>query len=319
MRIIFAGTSDFALPAFQALVQSKHAICAVFTNPDRPAGRGRKLTTSVVKLFATSHNLEVHQPESFRNPKVQQLVRDLQADVFIDVAYGLLIPKEVLAIPKFGCINIHPSLLPRWRGAAPIARAIIAGDKVTGVTIMRMDEGLDTGAILKQQSFNLENTDTTASVLEKTAKIGAELLLEVLDKIENNTVHLLTQDNNLATYASKISKEDGMLNWQLRAVELERMVRAFNPWPVAFTVINDANVRIWQALALPSYAASEPGTIIAVSENGIDIATGEGVLRLLKIQLPGKKALPIKDVLHGQWGQVLTTDIKVGTGNRVKV
>jgi methionyl-tRNA formyltransferase len=300
MKIIFAGTSDFAMPTLQALFASKHTICAIFTNPDRPAGRGLKPTPSVVKLFAVAHQLPLFQPESLRDPKVQQEVRALQAEVLIDVAYGLFLPKEVFTIPRYGSINIHPSLLPRWRGAAPIPRAIIAGDRLTGVTIMQIDAGLDTGDILKQAEVPIENSDTTGILLEKTAKIGAKLLLEVLAEAENKHLGSIPQDNDLATIAPKISKEEARINWQLSAVELARIVRAFNPWPIAFAEFGAITLRIWEAEALPlAVSTQDPGTVVAVTEDGALVTTGQGMLILRKIQLPGKKVMSVREVLRG--------------------
>ncbi len=301
MKIIFAGTPRFAIPALKALINSSHKICAVYTQPDRPAGRGQKLTASPVKQLALMSNLPVYQPLTLKNPETQKELRNSGADVFIDVAYGLLLPETVLNIPKFGCVNIHPSLLPRFRGAAPIQRAILAGDPITGVTIMQMDAGLDTGAIYKQQPLPITNTDTAETLMEKAADIGAKLLLEVLTEIENGSAKITPQSNDQTTYANKISKEEGKIDWHKSAEEIERMIRAFNPWPIAYTENENNYVRIWQAAIKNHEKLAEsftPGTIINTGKDGIDVATGNGVLQLLKIQLPGGKQLLVQDILN---------------------
>jgi methionyl-tRNA formyltransferase len=301
MKIIFAGTPEFALPALKALINSSHKICAIYTQPDRPAGRGQKLTASPVKQFALAHNLPIYQPSTLKDSEAQKQLDDLNADVFIDVAYGLLLPEPVLNTPKFGCINIHPSILPRFRGAAPIQRAIMAGDTITGVTIMKMDIGLDTGDIYKQETLPINNTDTTETLIKKTADIGAKLLLEVLTTVETETANAYKQNNSQATYANKITKEEGKIDWRKSADEIERMIRAFNPWPIAYTEIENKYVRIWQA-EIKNHEKpatnSIPGTIIHTDKKGIDVTTGNGALCLLKIQLPGGKPLLVCDILN---------------------
>lgn len=300
MKIIFAGTPEFAIPALKALLNSSHQICAVYTQPDRPAGRGQKLTPSPIKQLALENKLLLLQPESLKNPEAQNQLIAQHADVLVNVAYGLLLPKPVLEATKFGCVNIHPSLLPRWRGAAPIQRAIMAGDAETGVTIMQMDVGLDTGGIYKQVKLPITNTDTTASIMEQTAVLGAQLLLEVLHEIETGTATITPQDDTQSTYAKKIHKEEAQINWQLSASEIERMIRAFIPWPIAFTSIDSQNIRIWQATVTTNSTAATPGTIIAISQDGIDVATGSGILRLQKLQLPGRKPLLVREILNAQ-------------------
>lgn len=308
MKIIFVGTPDFALPALHALLHSSHEICAVYTKPDRPAGRGQKLTASPVKQLALTYNLPLYQPQTLKDSSVQKQLQSFNADVLIDVAYGLILPEAVLNLPKFGCINLHPSLLPRWRGAAPIQRAIMAGDTVTGVTIMKIDTGLDTGDIYKQVTLPIDNNDTSETLMEKTSEIGARLLLEVLDEIIAGLAKTITQNHSENTYANKISKDEGKINWQKNATEIERMIRAFNPWPVAYTTIDNQYIRIWQAtiknsaepkpnLQGASHAAL-PGTILHIDKNSIEVATTGGVLCLQKIQFPGGKPLEIKDLLN---------------------
>lgn len=298
MKIIFAATPEFAIPAFKALLQSSQQIIAVYTKPDRPAGRGLKLTASPVKKIAEAQNLLLFQPETLRDESAQQQMALLSADVLINVAYGVLLPKAILNIPRLGCINIHPSLLPRWRGAAPIQRALLEGDAITGVTIMRMDEGLDTGDIFKQAQIPIERDDTSATLLTKSADLGAELLLDVLQELQNGSAKSVPQDNNLATYAAKITKEEAQLNWTLDAVQLDRMVRAFNPWPIAYCEIDGKHIRVWQSQPIDCKTDSLPGTIIQASGEGIDIACGKGILRLEKIQLPGGHVLHVKDILN---------------------
>ncbi len=301
MKVIFAGTPKFSLPTLEGLINSPHEICAVYTQPDRPAGRGQKLTASPVKNLALTHKLPIYQPTTLKDPEAQKQLRDLEADIFIDVAYGLLLPEIILNTPKFGCINIHPSLLPHFRGAAPIQRAILAGDTLTGVTIMRMDTGLDTGDIYKQETLTIDNTDTTASLMEKAAQIGAKLLLEVLTEIETGQAQLRPQSNDNTTYANKVSKEEGKIDWQKSAAEIARMIRAFIPWPIAYTEIENNYIRIWHAEIKNNNTSAthvDPGTIIAGSKDGIEVATGNGTLCLLKIQFPGGKPLLVHDILN---------------------
>jgi methionyl-tRNA formyltransferase len=304
MKIIFAGTPEFAIPSLLALLNSQHKICAVYTQPDRPAGRGQKITASPIKQLAITNNLPVYQPINLKELEIQQQLQHLAADIFVDVAYGVILPEAVLSMFKFGCINIHPSLLPKWRGAAPIQRAIMFGDKATGVSIMKIAKGLDTGAIYKQEILPIENTDTSATLAKKAADLGAKLLLKVLDAIQNGTAKTFEQDDTKSTYAQKITKEEGKINWQKSAYEIACMIRAFNPWPIAYAEIDDKTVRIWEAQVLqnniPEIKKSKPGTIIAANKNGIDVVTGAGVLRLLKLQLPNRKVLPIADFLNGQ-------------------
>jgi methionyl-tRNA formyltransferase len=300
MKIIFAGTSEFALPALRALLKSQHKICAVYTQPDRPKGRGQKTTASPVKEFALIHNLPVYQPVTLKDSISQKQLQDLAADVLINVAYGMLLPETVLSMFKFSCVNIHPSLLPRFRGAAPIQRAIQACDLVTGVTIMQMDAGLDTGGIYKQETLPIETIDTTATLFTKTAEIGAKLLLEVLTEIETGRAKITAQDNAQSTYAKKLTKEEGKIDWHKSAQVIDCMIRAFDPWPVAYTEIDGQIIRIWQAERQTNALTptTEPGTINKVDKNGIDVVTGKGMLRLLKIQLPGGKPLSVADVLN---------------------
>jgi len=287
-RIIFAGTPEFAVPSLVALLNSKHSICGVYTQPDRKSGRGRKLQASPIKLLALEHGLHIYQPVSLKDVEAQAQLKALKPDLIIVVAYGLILPKAVLDIPSFGCINVHASLLPRWRGAAPIQRALIAGDNITGITLMNMDIGLDVGAILKQQSCKILPNDTGQSLHDRLSELGGQMLASHIDEIENLVA--TPQDDALATYAKKLEKTEAELDWNQDAILLERKVRAFNPYPIAQAKIFDQTLRIWEAKALSE--TSDQG-------DGIDIVTAKGVLRILKVQKAGKKPMSVADFLNG--------------------
>ena len=295
LKIIFAGTPDFAAIALTALIHSSHQLVAVYTQPDRPAGRGLKLSSSPVKALALAHALAIHQPKSLKDAYEQGILAKLKADVMVVAAYGLLLPTQVLHATRLGCINIHPSLLPRWRGAAPIQRSIFAGDTVSGVTIMQMDEGLDTGPILLQREVPLAVDETSATLHDKLAEMGAGALLAALTLLVEGKLTAIPQDNSQATYAQKITKEEALIDWMRPALELEREIRAFNPRPVAYTSWQGKTLRIWQAKLLANEADASPRTIVNVSPDGVDIATGMGILRLLAVQLPGGKKMSITD------------------------
>jgi len=299
LKIVFAGTSSFGLPCLQALIHSSHEIVGIYTQPDRPAGRGKKLKQSAIKELALKHSLAVFQPEIFKDKNTQIQLKHLQADLMIVVAYGLLLPKEILEVPSFGCINVHASLLPRWRGASPIQQAILADDKKSGVTIMQMNEDLDTGDILLQKSLAISSKDNARTLHDKLALLGSKALTETLEKLELHALKPIKQDNVKATYAKKIKKEEAKINWQKPAFEIERQVRAFNPWPVAYTQLNGEAIRIWQAKALSERTNQSPGKIIVVSKEGISVATSDGVLRLLEIQRPGKNKMKAVDFANG--------------------
>ena len=312
LRIIFAGTPDFAAKHLSALINSEHEVIAAYSQPDRPAGRGKKLKPSDVKQLAVSHDIPVYQPISLRNEEAQQELAALNADLMVVVAYGLILPQIVLDTPRLGCINVHGSLLPRWRGAAPIQRAIWAGDTETGVTIMQMDLGLDTGAMLHKVTCPIADDETSASLYDKLAELGPQGLLETLAQISNNTAVAEVQDDALSNYASKLSKEEANIDWTQSAVEIERQVRAFNPWPVSYTQIAEQNVKIWQTSVSEETTDAQPGTVIAATKQGIQVATGNGVLTLLNMQLAGKKAMPVQDILNArkEWftvGQLLNS------------
>jgi len=311
LNIIFAGTPDFAGQHLLALINSEYNIVAVYCPPDKPAGRGKKLTACATKLLALEHNIPVEQPINFKAISDQQTLAQYNADIMIVVAYGLLLPEAILTAPRLGCINVHGSLLPKWRGAAPIQRSLEAGDKKTGVTIMQMDKGLDTGAMILTAECIIEHTDTSASLYEKLALLGPTALLDTLALMAqdnyNANAHNTSQDDNVATYAHKLDKAEAELNWQLSACELDRKIRAYIPWPVAqftFTESNTENkqhrIRIWQASTLDVNSEKPIGTIISVDKNGIVVVTSDGAICLEVLQLPGKKALPVKDILNGR-------------------
>jgi methionyl-tRNA formyltransferase len=300
LRIIFAGTPDFAARHLDALLSSGHQIVGVFTQPDRPAGRGNKLTPSPVKVLAEQHHLPVFQPKSLRPEENQHLVADLNADVMVVVAYGLILPKAVLDMPRLGCINVHGSLLPRWRGAAPIQRSLWAGDNETGVTIMQMDVGLDTGDMMHKIACPIEAADTSASLYNKLAQLGPQGLLTTLQQMAEGTAKREVQDESLVTYAEKLSKEEARLDWSLSAAQLERCIRAFNPWPVSYFTIDDQPVKVWQATVLAQNTDAEPGTIIHADKLGIQVATAEGILNLTQLQPAGKKPMSAQDLLNSR-------------------
>ncbi|XAW89575.1 methionyl-tRNA formyltransferase [Vibrio sp. CDRSL-10 TSBA] len=308
LRIVFAGTPDFAARHLAALLSSEHEVIAVYTQPDRPAGRGKKLTASPVKNIALEHNIPVYQPENFKSDQAKQQLAELNADLMVVVAYGLLLPKSVLDTPKLGCINVHGSILPRWRGAAPIQRSIWAGDAETGVTIMQMDVGLDTGDMLKIASLPIETTDTSASMYDKLADLGPQALIDCLADIKAGQAVPVKQDDELANYAKKLSKEEARINWQDSAEHIERCVRAFNPWPMSHFDAADNSIKVWKSCVADQSTDQPAGTIIQADKTGIYVATGTGVLVLEQLQIPGKKALPVQDILNARadWFQVGT-------------
>lgn len=299
LNIIFAGTPDFAARHLDALLSSGHNVVGVFTQPDRPAGRGNKLTASPVKQLAEQHNLPVFQPKSLRPEENQQLVADLRADVMVVVAYGLILPAPVLAMPRLGCINVHGSLLPKWRGAAPIQRSLWAGDSETGVTIMQMDVGLDTGDMLYKLACPIGPEDTSATLYSKLAELGPEGMLVTLSQLADGTAKPEVQDEAQVSYAEKLSKEEAKLDWSLSATQLERCIRAFNPWPVSYFTVDDQPVKVWKATVLP-HSAQHPGKIVQADKNGIQVATADGVLNIEELQPAGKKPMKAQDLLNSR-------------------
>lgn len=301
MKIIYAGTPDFAVPALQALIDSNHTVVAVYTQPDRPAGRGKKLAASPVKQLAEQYFIPVQQPIHFKNTETLEQLKNYQADIMIVAAYGLILPKAVLELFPFGCINIHASILPRWRGAAPIQRAIIAGDTETGISIMQMEKGLDTGPFYCIEKCAINAEDTGESLHERLANLGATALMQVLPNIFTKTIQPKPQNNAAVTYANKLEKAEGRIIWQESSELIQRKIRAFNAWPVAFCEIQNELVRVWQAEVMSLETSNvAPGTIIAVEKNCIHIACGQGVLSITQLQFPGGKALPVSDILHAK-------------------
>lgn len=305
LKIIFAGTPEFSVPSLQVLLDSAHDVVAVYTQPDRPAGRGRHLTASPIKQLAEKNKLTVLQPESLRDEQVQQQLASFNADLMVVVAYGLILPEAVLKIPRLGCINVHASLLPRWRGAAPIQYAILSGDDKTGITIMQMDKGMDSGDILMQADCAIGEFDNSEDLHDGLSCLGAKLLSSAVDKLVAKKIKPKKQDETLVTYAPKINKSDAELDWQLSANELDCRVRAFNPAPVAFTHFNGELLRVWQAEVVHEAATAKPGVLVNLNKDSMDVATGDGVLRLQQVQLPGKRALNAQDFINAHREQLI--------------
>jgi len=300
-RILFAGTPEFSVPALQRLINEGLPPAAVLTQPDRPAGRGRQLQASPVKQAAVAAGIPVHQPVTLRDASTKKLLADLQADLMIVVAYGLILPGEILRLPKYGCWNIHASLLPRWRGAAPIQRAIEAGDGETGVCIMQMDEGLDTGPVIDRVSIRLDDEETGGSLHDRLAELGASALVECVQRLSHGeSLVAQPQADCGVTYARKLEKKEAQIDWSEHAECLERRIRAFNPWPVAWCMVGEERTRIWRSCVIREDHDRKPGTVLASGRHGIDIATGKQVLRLLELQRPGKRRMSAADHLNSQ-------------------
>ena len=306
LNIIFAGTPDFAAKHLKALIDSNHNVIAVFSQPDRPAGRGNKLTASPVKQLAIENNLPIYQPTTLKTVENQHVIANLNADIMIVVAYGLILPQAVLDMPKLGCLNVHGSLLPKWRGAAPIQRACWAGDSETGITIMQMDAGLDTGDMLYKLACPIESSDTSATLYEKLAKLGPQALLETLTQINQGKIKPEKQQQSQATYAEKLSKQEAKLDWNLSAIQLERCVRAFNPWPVSYFEVNGEPIKVWQAQVMATQHNQPVGTILQADKKGICIATSDGSLNMTILQPAGKKPMSAQDLLNSRksWFEV---------------
>ncbi len=305
LKIIFAGTPDFAVPALAALIEAGYDVKLVLTQPDRPSGRGMKLKASPVKELATQHQIEVFQPETLKDVDVQSHIADVNADVMIVAAYGLIIPTNVLEMPRFGCYNIHASLLPRWRGAAPIHRSLLAGDAETGVTIMEVVPALDAGAMVSKGVLAIGERDTTQSLHDELAKMGADLMVDAMRQLaESGGLSSFQQDDSLVTYAAKLQKAEASIDWSNSADLISRQVRAFNPFPVAHAMLNGEVCRIWMATSASDFVNEKPGIVLEVG-SAIKVACGSGVLTIEELQLPGGKRLKAKDFVVGH-------DLKVG-------
>lgn len=298
MRIVFAGTPEFAAQHLAALLAAGLPVVAVYTQPDRPAGRGHKLMPSAVKQLALQHGITVYQPQSLRDPQAQAELAALKADLLVVVAYGLILPQAVLDIPRLGCINSHASLLPRWRGAAPIQRAIEAGDQQSGVTVMRMEAGLDTGPMLLKVSTPISATDTGGSLHDRLAELGSAAVVEAVSQLAAGQLPGEAQDDSLATYAHKLNKDEARLDWSRPAVELERLIRAFNPWPLCHSSLNGEPLKVHAAQLGDGHG--QPGSILAADKNGLSVACGTGALRLTRLQLPGGKPLNFTDLYNSR-------------------
>lgn len=309
LNIIFAGTPEFAASALQACISSQHNVVAVFTQPDRPAGRGRKIQFGPVKQLAIDAGIPVFQPKVLAQEQCTQ-IETIQADVMLVSAYGLLLPKQVLAAPKLGCINIHASLLPRWRGAAPIQRAIIAGDEETGISIMQMVEGLDAGPVLKKFVCKIATTDTGTSLHDQLAGMAASEIVGVLQGLQENNLTAKKQDGAQVTYAKKLSKQEANINWQQSALEIERKIRAFNSWPIAYTYLKQQRIRIWEAQISTTNSDLQPGSILSNDKQSIEVATGDGVLKVNALQLAGGKVISVLDFInaHDVAGELFTVE-----------
>jgi methionyl-tRNA formyltransferase len=297
MRIVFAGTPEFALPTLQALLDSPHDVCGVYTQPDRPAGRGRKLTPSPVKQLAQAACIPIYQPENFKQADSIAELAQLNADLLVVIAYGLILPQAVIDTPRLGCINVHGSLLPRWRGAAPIHRALMAGDSHTGITIMKVVKKLDAGDMLLKLECPITATDTSSNLHDQLAILGAKGLLQVVEQYAQGQVTAEPQDEALVTYAHKLEKHEAQLDWSDTAVNLDRKIRGLNSWPVAQTLFKGEILRVWNSSLTDKVSQLAPGSI-ETSQQALDVVTGDGVLRLLEVQLPGGKRIAGKDFLN---------------------
>jgi len=303
LRIVFAGTPHFAVPCLTAVLNSGHELVAVYTQPDRPAGRGQKLLPAPVKDAALAAGVPVFQPESLRTAEARAQLAALKPDLMVVVAYGMILPRSILAIPRLGCWNVHASLLPRWRGAAPIQRAILAGDEETGVCLMKMEAGLDTGPVLLSQRVDIAPDETTGSLHQKLASLGAQVLADGLT-LARADMRIVPepQPEEGVTYAHKMEKAEARLDFRKPARELERAIRALSPWPVAELELGEERVRVYRALALDEATSAAPGTLLRASREGLDLATGEGVLRVLSVQRPGGRPMPVADYLNARQG-----------------
>ncbi|ATI02328.1 MULTISPECIES: methionyl-tRNA formyltransferase [Cycloclasticus] len=305
MNIIFAGTPDFSVPTLQALMASQHHVCAVYTQPDRPAGRGRKVQLSPVKQCALDANIPIEQPVNFKSAASITTLEQYQADLMIVVAYGIILPDLVLNTPRFGCINIHASLLPRWRGAAPIQRAILSGDKETGITLMQMDTGLDTGDMLSKTVLPIQPEDTSSSLHNKLSTLGANALIDLLPLVDAQQLSPSRQNNNEATYAHKLSKQEALIDWSKPAADVQRSIQGYNPWPVAHTLLNNKPLRIWQATVTQLPTSGQPGEV-NTEKNKLFVACGDYFIEVNELQPANKRRMSASDYLSAHHINALT-------------
>lgn len=299
MKVIFMGTPDFAVGTLEAIIEAGHEVLLVVTQPDKPKGRGKTMQFPPVKECAVRHGLEVFQPNKIRESANVEYLRSFHADIIIVVAFGQIIPKSILDMPKYGCINVHASLLPKYRGAAPIQWAVINGDEVTGVTTMKMNEGIDTGDMIAKRQVRLAEDETGGSLFEKLAEVGARLCVETMEMVEQGTAEFTPQNSEEATHTSMIRKELGEIDWKKAAVEIERLIRGLNPWPSAFTHLNGKTFKIWKAQVEEGKSAYKPGQICEVTKNSLKVQTGDGILVLQEVQLEGKKRMEAGAFLRG--------------------
>ncbi|MBQ1802144.1 MAG: methionyl-tRNA formyltransferase [Lachnobacterium sp.] len=306
MRVVFMGTPDFAVPCLEKIIEKGHEVALVVTQPDKPKGRGKNLCYPSVKECALAHNIEVFQPRRVKETECVEYIAKYSPDIIVVAAFGQILPKSILDMPKYCCINVHASLLPKYRGAAPIQWAVINGDEVSGVTIMKMGEGLDTGDIITKREIRLAEDETGGSLFDKLANVGADLLIETMDIIEDGKAVFTPQDNEAATHTSMIKKDLGNIDWSKSAVEIERLIRGLNPWPSAYTLLDQKTFKIWKAQVEESVNEYEPGCIVEVTKDTIKVQTGDGVLALQEVQLQGKKRMDTASFLRGY-------DVKEGT------
>ena len=313
MRVIFAGTPDFAATHLQAILDDdRYQLVAIYTQPDRPAGRGKKITQSPVKKLALANDIQLEQPASLTDIKTQETIARLEADVLIVVAYGLILPQAVLDIPRLGCINVHGSILPKWRGAAPIQRAIEAGDRESGVTVMQMDVGLDTGPMLTISRCTIDDKETSASLYPKLAVLGAQALINTLEKMRSGTAVGIAQDSTQSSYADKIAKHESLIDWSASVTEIERRIRAFNPFPAAYSLVNGQRIKIWLASAVSRDYPGVPGEILSADDDGLLVKCGNGALLISTIQLAGKSKLCVAEVLKSR-ASIFSPGTRLGT------
>ena len=309
MKVIYMGTPDFSVGALEAIIKAGHEVVLVVTQPDKPKGRGKAMQASPVKECALSHGIEVFQPTKIRESENVEYLRKFGADIFVVAAFGQILPKSILDMPKYGCVNIHASLLPKYRGAAPIQWAVINGDEVTGVTTMLMNEGIDTGDMIAKKQVRLAEDETGGSLFDRLADTGAELIVETMKMLEEGTAEFTPQNSEEATHTSMISKELGSIEWSKPAAEIERLIRGLNPWPSAYTRLKGKTFKIWKAQVVEVSSSDKPGTIIKIGKDELLVQTGEGALALIEVQLEGKKRMDVASFLRGcqiEEGIVLT-------------